>query len=283
MTYLQKLRRVTIKYYATLYNVLSNAELFTRAIHSYYLYLGNMTEGEFLCVNLDKHDKMQQYSTEAEMREHWSTCHGIPTTEIMLPMVIPVLIEETPKIKAKTTKAGHHPGSEGPGGARDSGGDAGGAGGSNQGSGKPGSDGPPGGTTDSGGDAGPGSDKGNKGTDKSLEPGDDTDSVGVTEPRYSKGGRARQSILSKNRTEQMSLVSGDVRLKGKPSPRRKVKNRPNKSVPKPGNKPGAKGRPVKALVVKPAESIDDPMDTEVENEAKQLLIQTSKQDLLQTK
>ena len=90
-------------------------------------------------------------------------------------------------------------------------------------------------------------------------------------------------MLSRNREEQMSLVSGDVRLKGKPSPRRKVKNRPNKSVTNPGNKPGAKGRPVKALVVKPAESMDDPMDTEVENEVKQALIQTSKQALIQTK
>ena len=286
MTYLQKLRRVTIKYYAHLYNVLSNGELFTRAVHSYYLYLGNMTEGEFLCVNLDKHDRVQQFSTEVSMREHWSTCHGIPTTEIMLPMVIPVLVKETPKPKTKSLGQGSktgNPGSEGPGGARDSGGDAGGAGGSNTGSGKPGSDGPPGGTTDSGGDAGPGSDKGNKGTDKSLEPGDATGSVGVTKARGRMGARARQTVLSRNREEQMSLVSGDVRLKGKPSPRRKVKNRPNKSVTNPGNKPGAKGRPVKALVVKPAESMDDPMDTEVENEVKQALIQTSKQALIQTK
>ena len=91
--YLQKLRRVTIKYYAHLYNVLSNGELFTRAIHSYFLYLGDIKEGEYLCVNLLKHDKVQQFDSAELMRTHWSSCHGIDEGEILLPMVIPVLLK----------------------------------------------------------------------------------------------------------------------------------------------------------------------------------------------
>ena len=92
LAYLQKLRRVTIKYYAHKFNVLSNPEQFTRAVYRYQLYLGDMKEGD--CVNLEKHDKVQQFTTEQIMREHWHTCHGIPVEEIMLPMVVPVLIRE---------------------------------------------------------------------------------------------------------------------------------------------------------------------------------------------
>ena len=168
-------------------------------------------------------------------------------------------------------------------GARDSGGDAGGAGRSTQGSGKPGSDGPPGGTTDSGGDAGPGSNNRNKGT----KPGNDTDTIGAAKPRGNRDEMKRQSkllksILSKDGTEKMDVVSGEVSLKGKPAPRKKVKRRQTKSVPTTGSKP-FRGRPVKTVVSKPAETTDEPMETEVEKEAKQLLIQTSKQDLPQTK
>ena len=101
LAYLQRLRRVTIKYFAHLFNVLSNGELFTRAVYSYYLFLGDMKEGEFLCVNLEKHDKVQQFTCEQLMREHWHTCHGISLEEIMLPMIVPVLIKEhtRPNIK----------------------------------------------------------------------------------------------------------------------------------------------------------------------------------------
>ena len=85
---------MTIKYYAHMFNVLSNGEQFTRAVYRYQLFLGDMKEGDFLCVDLEKHDNVQQFTTEQIMREHWHTCHGIPVEEIMLPMVVPVLIRE---------------------------------------------------------------------------------------------------------------------------------------------------------------------------------------------
>ena len=111
-----------------MFNVLSNGEQFTRAVYRYQLFLGDMKEGDFLCVNLEKHDKVQQFTTEQIMREHWLTCHGIPVEEIMLPMVVPVLIREPAK---PTRELGL--------GSR---------------SGNPGPSGPPAGVTGSGGGAG---------------------------------------------------------------------------------------------------------------------------------
>ena len=47
LAYLQRLRRVTIKYYAHKFNVLSNPEQFTRAVYRYQLYIGDMKEGDY--------------------------------------------------------------------------------------------------------------------------------------------------------------------------------------------------------------------------------------------
>ena len=129
LAYLQRLRRVTIKYYAHMFNVLSNGELFTRAVYRYQLFLGDMKKGDFLCVNLEKHDKVQQFTCEQVMREHWQTCHGISLEEIMLPMIVPVLIKEHARPNIRELGLGGGSGNPGPGG-------------------------PPGGVTGSGGDAG---------------------------------------------------------------------------------------------------------------------------------
>ena len=89
LEYLLQLRRVTIKYYAHKYNVLSNAEMFTRAVHRYQLFLGDMKAGDYLCVNLEKHDKVKSFESDQTMRAHWEVCLGIKTDEILLPMVVP--------------------------------------------------------------------------------------------------------------------------------------------------------------------------------------------------
>ena len=94
LDYLHKLKRVTIKYFAHKYNILSNPEQFTRAVHRYQLYLGDMKAGDYLCINLEKHDKVKSFDSEPIMREHWYVCYGIKADEIMLPMVVPDLLKE---------------------------------------------------------------------------------------------------------------------------------------------------------------------------------------------
>ena len=107
---------MTIKYYAQKYNVLSNPEQFTRAVHRYQLYLGDMKEGDYLCVNLEKHDKVQKFDSEPIMREHWYACHGIKADEILLPMVVPNLIREPAKPSRELGLGGRsgNPGPSGP-------------------------------------------------------------------------------------------------------------------------------------------------------------------------
>ena len=112
---LQTLRRVSIKYYAQLSNVLSNGEAYTRAIHSYYLYLGNMQKGEFLCVHPTKHQKVQIFDNAELMRSHWQSCHGIEQGEILLPFVMPALIKEhEPALERMAAVGTGNPGQVGP-------------------------------------------------------------------------------------------------------------------------------------------------------------------------
>ena len=85
---------MSIKYFAKLSNVLSNGEAYTRAIHAYYQYLGDMQKGEFLCVNNTKHQNIQIFDNSELMRLHWHSCHGIDQGEILLPFVMPALIKE---------------------------------------------------------------------------------------------------------------------------------------------------------------------------------------------
>ena len=62
LQYLQKLKKVTIKYFANKYNILADQQQFTRAIHRYQMYLGGMEEGDYLCVNQDHHEKVKSFS-----------------------------------------------------------------------------------------------------------------------------------------------------------------------------------------------------------------------------
>ena len=174
--HLQILRRVTIKYYAHLYNVLSNGEAFTRAIYSYYLFLGNMQKGEFLCVNLKMHDKVQQFDNAELMRAHWATCHGIDQGEILLPMVIPVLLKE----HAPTTgqSAVGRPGN-------------------------PGQDGPPGGNAGPGADARPAGDSGTSNLERGGRPKGTPGSSDEAGKRSEKG-----QIVSKRSTTSARVGKG---------------------------------------------------------------------------
>ena len=252
--YLQKLRRVTIKYYAHLYNVLSNGESFTRAIHSYFLYLGDIQKGEFLCVNLLRHDKVQQFDSAELMRAHWSTCHGIDEGEILLPMVIPVLLKES----AKAPTTGHGvvggPGNPGPGGppggSAGPGDDARPAGGSGlenkprgrgrgrdtvigKGAGNLERVGPPEGATGSGDDAGKMSEKG---TGMSEAGGNPEGPKTVKVDLKPKGKSSHKVTVSKDGEKKMSLrlgsgnpVSGVSRKQWKDrSGKNAIKKRPTK-------------------------------------------------------
>ena len=97
LEYLQKLKKVTIKYFAHKYNILSDQEQFTRAVHRYQLHLGEMKAGDYLCINQDHHEKVKSFDSEPLMREHWLLCHGIKADEILLPMVVPDMLKEPGK------------------------------------------------------------------------------------------------------------------------------------------------------------------------------------------
>ena len=237
-----------------------------------------MKEGDFLCVNLEKHDKVQQFTCEQVMREHWQTCHDISLEEIMLPMVVPVLIREHARPNIRELGPGSGSGNPGPGGppggVTGSGGDAGlgrgsgnpnygiGSGNPNygigRGSGNPGPGGPPVGTTGSGGDAGPVPDQGQglsgavsslvKGTDSNSGAGpSETEGVLVkslvkgTDPNSQPKGRGRRSALSKDGLKEISLLYG----KGNPIRDVPVKDkagRDNSTKKTSKEKPG-KGKP----------------------------------------
>ena len=85
LEYLQKLKKVTVKYFADKYNILPNQEQLTRAVHKYLMYLGRMEAGDYLCVNQDHHEKVKSFDSEPLMREHWLLCHGIVVDEILVP------------------------------------------------------------------------------------------------------------------------------------------------------------------------------------------------------
>ena len=85
------LRRVSIKYYAKVNNMLSNGAAYTRAIHAYYQHLGDIQSGEYICVNNSKHPIIQIFDTVEKMRSHWASCHNIDENEILLPLNMPNL------------------------------------------------------------------------------------------------------------------------------------------------------------------------------------------------
>ena len=101
LQYLQKLKKVTIKYFANKYNILADQLQFTRAIHRYQMYLGGMEAGDYLCVNQDHHEKVKSFDSEPLMREHWFECHGIEVDEILVPMVVPDMLKEPGKNNLK--------------------------------------------------------------------------------------------------------------------------------------------------------------------------------------
>ena len=264
LAYLQRLRRVTIKYYAHMFNLLSNGEQFTRAVYRYQLFLGDMKEGDFLCVNLEKHDKVQQFTTEQIMREHWHTCHGIPVEEIMLPMVVPVLIREPAKPTTRELGLG-------------------------SGSGNPGPSGPPAGVTGSGGGAGQVTDPEQgpsaaggflvKGTVPNQGAGlvqGQGAGPGKGKPR----GRGRLGAISEDRLKEFALLYGegkpfrDVPLKEKADKDNSKKVKPSKEKPgkgKPDVDPsatdtGSKGKPVYVSGVNPKEYKADSNSKTVDDE-----------------
>ena len=257
---------------------------FTRAIYSYYLFLGNIQKGEFLCVNLKMHDKVQQFDSAELMRAHWATCHGIDQGEILLPMVIPVLLKEN----APTTGQGAvgrpgNPGQDGPpGGSAGPGADARPAGGSGTSNLERG--GRPEGTPGSSDEAGKRSDKGQKVSKKGFQ----TAKVGKGSHVSNSAKRVMALRLSKELNE--------IKLKDKA---RKMASKKGKSVvvsqvadqstgslgnPEQGRQPeGATGlgddagpsKEVNAAeevsesmedVTNPEEGLVDPMDVEIAEE-----------------
>ena len=44
-----------------------------------------MEQGDWLCINVDKHAAVRYFTTEALNRAHWLECHGTQLKEVVKP------------------------------------------------------------------------------------------------------------------------------------------------------------------------------------------------------
>ena len=65
-----------MKDYASHANALAVQRDYCISAHAHMLNLGDMEQGDWLCINVDKHAAVRDFPTEDLMRTHWKERHA---------------------------------------------------------------------------------------------------------------------------------------------------------------------------------------------------------------